>query len=263
MTDGQGDLADGMGLILCAVRNLTDGGAGLVRCSGHLSCAVVDGTEGLPQGIQGAVDVALEALQITCGIAVHALGQVARSHRGHHGVDIADHAVQGLQSRGGLIQAFAEFTAGGADVDVMVKLAMQKGLGQSVETGHGLLDAVQRIVDGPFHLAQVTLQIAFDALCQFTVSQMLNNPVDLCNGGLLGLQQGVEGASGGTHFIVLSHLNACAVVKILGHILCGFLHLAQRIDHRTDDAHGKQNTSQCATTQQHNADQLRVFVLLT
>ena len=52
VTDRQGHLADGVGLVLCAVRNLTDGGAGLVgRCS-HLACAVVHGTQGLSEGIQ-------------------------------------------------------------------------------------------------------------------------------------------------------------------------------------------------------------------
>ena len=171
--------------------------------------------------------------------------------------------MQRLQCRSRLGQAFKELTTCGADVDVVAKLAMQKGPGQTVETAHGLLHAVQRVVDGPFHLAQVTLQIAFDALVQFAVSQMLDHPVDLCNGGLLGLQQGVEGACGGTHLIVLSHLNACGVVKILGHILRRLLHLTQRIDHRTHNAHGEQNACQSAATQQNDADQLGVFVLTT
>ena len=138
----------------------------------------------------------------------------------------------------------------------MVELAIHQGFGQAIEAAHGFLNGVQRVVDGLFHLAQVALQIAFNALVQFAIGQMLDDLVDLCNGGLLGLQQSVEGPCRGTHFVILSHLYASAVVKVLRHILGRFLHLAEGLDHRAHNAHGEDDAQQRATAEQDDADQL-------
>ena len=117
------------------------------------------------------------------------------------------------------------------------------------------------MVDGPLHLRQIALHAAFNALAQIAVCQVLDDAIDLANGCLLRLQQRVECAGRFANLVVLRDLDAAAVVKVLRDALRGFLHQAQGLDHRADDAIGQDHASQCADCEQHDADQLRLLIL--
>ncbi len=85
-------------------------------------------TQSLAERFERAVDVLLQTQQVACCFDMNTLRQIATGNRAHHAIDIANHAVQRLQSRVGLFQALAELATAVAVVNLVVELAMQQSL---------------------------------------------------------------------------------------------------------------------------------------
>jgi len=144
--------------------------------------------QGLAQGFKRVVDVAFQAQQVARCFDLNALGQITAGDSVHHGVNVSDHVVQGLQSNGGLLEALTELSTAVVEINLVIELATQQSLRQAIEACHRPLNRVQRIVDGHFHQCQVTLQITFNASAEVTIGKVLNDLSDLTDGRLLGLQ---------------------------------------------------------------------------